>query len=226
MLKSITTAALAAAIASPAAAGHFGDLYQHVAQVRGQMALLEAQTSAIFDPLPRGRLLADDIYDELEDLCRDLDRFEADLRRPIQTRGQLRRLERRAEQIEDQACEVYEAVAEALHDARGRHAVHRPVHRHAHRQALRPFPVTRGFPGEPLTAYHGVTTRGVSVNLGGVRLSFGGEPRFVARPVVAHPVVASHLAPGCVSPGQAAVLLAQANDLRQMAKLLHQCACR
>lgn len=236
MLKTITTAALAAIIASPAAANHVGDLYQHVAQVRAQMRLLDAQTHAVFDSHPRGRILADDIHDELDDLCRDLDRFEVFLRRPIVTRGQLRLLQRYAERIDDQACELHEAVVEALEDAQGRRRGRRVGHHHVqaaypHARAAYPAPPQRP---ERLEVYPGITTRAVSLRLGGVNVSFGERPRvapapqpyFVGRPAPAYIAAPSHIAAGgCVTSGQAATLLAMADQLRLAAKQLHLCLC-
>jgi len=181
MTRTTLLAALLAAIAGPAAANPLGGLYQFTAQVRAQAAVVRAQAEATFS-CPRGDLIADDVYDELRDLCRDLDRLEYALDRPITSRHQLGRLERRVRRLDDQACEVQEAIHEAIADRR-----------------FAPQPIVQAIPGVPphvarrlppatlarLAAIHAPqANRGVSVQLGGGRfhLAIGGRPTTALRP--------------------------------------------
>lgn len=126
MLRTTLAAAAAAiltvpAASLPAAAQHGlqpGQLLNYTGQIRAQMALVRAQTDATFEPCRSGRLISDDIYDELDGLCRELDRLEAAVSQPILTRNQLRRIDRALHRLDDQACDVEDAVRTALADPR------------------------------------------------------------------------------------------------------------
>lgn len=96
--------------AAQASAGPSNNLFWLAGEIRGQMAVVRAQTDATFC----GCREADDVYDELEDLCRRMDRFEELLSRPIDSRGDLRRLARAAERVDRQACELEEEIDDAL----------------------------------------------------------------------------------------------------------------
>ena len=90
-------------------------------QVRSQMALVRAQTDATFERVRGGRFIAGDIYGELDDLCRELDRLEELASRPIVSRGDFRRLERAVQRIDEQSRDVEGAVRSALADPRRLH---------------------------------------------------------------------------------------------------------
>lgn len=222
MHQSILAAGLLAVTAAPVAANPYAGLLRFTAQVRAQSTLVEAQTAVIFDNLPRGRILADDIYDELEDLCRDLDRLETDLTRRHASRGLARRLERRAQRLDEQACELREAVEEAILDAnrRSRHGVGRrfPVTHHPTQFAVAPG-VTRGV--------------SVSVGSGRFRLAFGApqapvyttHQRFVGRNAAFALPVGVAGPGGCVPPAAAEALRVEADRLRLMTKQLVAILC-
>ncbi len=95
-----------------------GQLQRYTAQVRSQMALVRAQADATFERSRSSRLVSGDIYRELDDLCRELDRVEELTARPVLSKGDFRRLERAVERLDDQAHEVEEAVRSALADPR------------------------------------------------------------------------------------------------------------
>lgn len=204
-----------ASITAPASANHLASLYEFSGQVRSQMALVRAQAEATFAPLPAGRLLADDIFDELDDLCRRLDRFEEQISQIPGTRMQLRRMERLVERIDEQACEVQEEVQAALERANRRFARPNP--------AFQPTPA--GFPYHHF-ARHTVGHRGVRVVVAGGRFSLNiGGPSFQALP---HSVARSHLVglqqPGVLAP-QCDALTRQARRLRLMTQQLRQIVC-
>ena len=90
-----TTLAVAAVtlLTLPAAANHghnhgpqSGNLHRYVDQIRSQMALVRAQTDATFERVRGGKFIAGDVYSELDDLCRELDRLEELTARPIGSR--------------------------------------------------------------------------------------------------------------------------------------------
>ncbi|TWU00067.1 hypothetical protein Pla108_10110 [Botrimarina colliarenosi] len=156
MLRTTLTAAVAALLTAPAAADHLDPLLGYTGQVRGQMALVRAQAHATFDDCSSARLIADDVYDELDRLCRELDRLELLITRPIPSRTQVRLIDRALHRLDEQAGDVEDAVREALADPR-RHAVR-------HQPAFRPH-------GGPI-AYSQITTH--TVGHRGVRLVIGG----------------------------------------------------
>ncbi|QDV72341.1 hypothetical protein [Botrimarina mediterranea] len=176
-----TTLAVAAVslLTLPAAANHShkhgpggGGLHGYVDQVRSQMALVQAQTDATFERSRFSRLIAGDVYRDLDDLCRELDRLEEITARPIVSRGDYRRLERAVERVDDQARDLEEAVRSALADPRR-------------------FGGGPGFlPTTRPVYYPGITTRpissgGLRVVIGGgkVGVSIGATPHVAARPV-------------------------------------------
>ncbi|MEO1495560.1 MAG: hypothetical protein AAFV43_00245 [Planctomycetota bacterium] len=110
----ITAALTLAVAAAHASAGPKSNLYWLAGEIRGQMAVIRAQADATF----RGCREADDVYDELEDLCRRMDRLEERLACPIESRADLRRLARAAERVDRQACELDEAIEHALRRVR------------------------------------------------------------------------------------------------------------
>lgn len=113
-MKTFATLTLLAAFVTPAAAQQGGGLFWLTGEIRGQIAAVEAQATVTL----AGCDDADDVYDELRDLCRELDRFEAELRQPIVTRGQLRRLARRARDVDEQACDLQGEIVEAIEELR------------------------------------------------------------------------------------------------------------
>lgn len=178
MFRLTLTAAALTALSVPASANSLAQLLNYTGQIRAQSHLVQAQAEAAFQACPSSQLLTDDIFDELEDLCRDLDRLEEQIARPLQTRSQLRRLDRLAHRLEKQACEVDEAILEALDRARRRGQLGR----------VAPFP-PYGFDPSPRVVHQTVGHRGVRVSLGGGRfnLTFGNpQPHVVARPIVPH----------------------------------------
>lgn len=106
---SIVLVSLVAGAVQASAAPH-NNLFWLAGEIRSQMAVVRAQADATFC----GCNESDDVYDELEDLCRRMDRFEERLARPITSRGDLHRLSRAAERVDRQACELEEAVEHAL----------------------------------------------------------------------------------------------------------------
>lgn len=206
----ITALAALASLAAPAAANHLAPLYQYAAQVRSQMVLVRAQTEVTFGSLPRGRLLSDDILDELDDLCRQLDRFETQLAEAPLTRMQFRRLERLAHRIDDQACEVEEEVREAI--AR--------LHRRASRRPVAQHYTSGGF-AYPGVTRHTVGHRGIRLVIGGGRFNVdvGGPGATAISHHVARPTLASLQPQGVFSPpcdtlrGHAAALRLAAKQL-------------
>lgn len=224
LLATLLTATLGAA---PAAANPLGQLFQYTGQIRAQMAAVRAQTDATFASCPRGALIADDIYDELEDLCRDLDRLEEQISRPVASRRQLRRLERLVRELDEQACEVHDAVHEAIEDRRFLGA---PL--------IAPQPQAFGIPGVPdhvvrrlpphvvtrLVSIHSArANRGVnvSVNRGRFNLAIGAQPiglqRTAFRPI--------GLVQGAGPSPAAQALCSQAETLRTMTRQLLAIVC-
>ncbi|TWT48410.1 hypothetical protein [Botrimarina hoheduenensis] len=110
MLRQTTAILIFAAAAAQASAGSTNNLFWLAGEIRGQMAVVRAQADATFC----GCREADDVYDELEDLCRRMDRFEERLACPIETRADLRRLALEARRVERQSCELGDAVERAL----------------------------------------------------------------------------------------------------------------
>lgn len=227
VLNTLLITLVTAAMAAPAAANPLGPLFQYTGQIRAQMAAVRGQTDATFASCPRGALIADDIYDELNDLCRDLDRLEEQIARPVTSRRQLRRLGRLVREVDDQACEVQEAIHEAIEDRRFRGA---PV--------IAPQPQAFGIPGVPdhvvrrlpphvvsrLVSIHAPRAhRGVnvSVNRGRFNLAIGTQPlgfqQTVLRPI-------GLVEPASPSPA-AAALCSQAEALRTMTSQLLAIVC-
>jgi hypothetical protein len=91
-----------------------GQLLRYTAQIRSQMALVQAQADATCS----SRLVSGDIYRELDGLCRELDRLEDLAARPVISRGDYRRIERAALRVDEQSREVEGAVRSALADPR------------------------------------------------------------------------------------------------------------
>lgn len=187
-----TTLAVAAVtlFALPAAADHghghnhgpaSGNLHGYVGQIRSQMALVRAQADATFEGVRSGRFIAGDVYRELDDLCRELDRLEELTARPIGSRGDFRRLERAVQRVDEQAHGVEDAVRTALADPR------RFQGRPGYQSGPSYLPAT-----QPIY-YPGITTstvghRGIRLVIGGgkVGVSVGASqpsPHVVARPV-------------------------------------------
>lgn len=213
---------LAAATAGPAAANPLGQLFEYTGQVRAQMGVVRAQADATFGSCPGGALIADDIYDELDDLCRDLDRLEEQIARPVTSRYQLLRLERRVRELDEEACDLVAAVHAAIEDSRFRRA---PL--------IAPAPLAYGIPGVPehvarrlpphvaarLVSIHSARANrsvNVSLNRGRFNLAIGTQPigfqRTAFRPVgVAQPVGPSPAA---------AALCSQTERLRTMTRQL------
>lgn len=211
MFRSILAVAAATILAPPADANPLGQLYQFTGQIRSQMGLVRAQAEATFS-CPRGRLIADDVFDELDDLCRELDRLEGQIGRPMLSRQQLVRLERAVHRLDDQACAVEEAV---------RQAVAARSSLPGNQVGFLPQQGPIGYPG--ITTSHTVGHRGVRVLVGGGRFSLAvgggapavspyavGRPTFIGRP--------AHDAEG-------AALCAQAQTLRRMTQQLLSLVC-
>lgn len=125
MFRTTLAVATVTLLTLPAAANHGhshhptgGNLQRYTAQIRSQMALVRAQADATFERSRSSRLVSGDIYRELDDLCRELDRLEELTARPVVSRGDFRRLERAVGRIDDQAHEVEDAVRSALADPR------------------------------------------------------------------------------------------------------------
>lgn len=117
-MRIIATLTVLSAMATSAGAQQVEGLFWLAGEIRGQIAVVEAQAAATLARCDD----ADDVFDELRDLCRELDRFEQELQRPIRSRSQLRRLARRACDIDEQVCELREEIDEALEDrSRRRH---------------------------------------------------------------------------------------------------------
>lgn len=110
MFRHLATIVVLTAGATQASAQSASNLFWLAGEIRSQMATVRAQADATFC----GCREADDVYDELEDLCRRMDRFEERLACPIESRGDLRRLARAAERVDRQACELDEAIDHAL----------------------------------------------------------------------------------------------------------------
>ncbi|QDT68083.1 hypothetical protein MalM25_09950 [Planctomycetes bacterium MalM25] len=216
-------AALLSLVAAPVAASPLAPLFNYTGQIRAQANVVEAQARAAFEHCPRGRLLADDIYDELEDVCRELDRLEEHLGRSALTNHGLRRLERLARRLDDAACEVNDAVRESLADARRRN---RPILPHA-----TPLRTTSYLPSRHSTFYPGITRD--PIRRGGVNVSFVNGRVHVNvgnRPVVTRRV--SHrIAPptligtGGIAPPIERALCAESDRLRLMTKQLLAIVC-
>lgn len=215
-------AALLSLVAAPAAANPLAQLFNYTGQIRAQANVVEAQARAAFEHCPRGRLLADDIYDELEDVCRELDRIEGHLARDVVTRHGLRRLERLVGRLDDAACEVNEAVRESLADARRRNAAILPP---------TPLRTVSYLPSRHSTFYPGITRDpirrgGVNVSFvnGRVHVNVGGRP-VVTRRVshrIAPPAV---IGAGGIAPPVERALCAESDRLRLMTKQLLAIVC-
>lgn len=202
-----------ASLAAPAAANPLAQLLNYTGQIRAQSHLVQAQTEAAFQACPSSRLLTDDIYDELEDLCRDLDRLEEQIARPLQTRSQLRRLERLAHRLEEQACEVDESIQRALEWARRRGQLGRAAQLPGY-----------GFAAQSRIVHHTVGHRGMRlmVRSGRFNLSIGGpQPHVVARPIGFPGAVEAIGSPEPL----AAALCAESDRLRLMTRQLAAIVC-
>lgn len=222
MNQTLLTAGLVALVAAPASANPFAGLLQFTSQIRGQSALVEAQAAATFDHLPRGRILADDVYDELEDICRELDRLEADLGRRHVSRGLIRRLERRAQELDEEACELSEAVEEAIRDASRRSRL----------RASRPYPVPH-LPTNVALAHTLSRSRTMTFGGGRLQISIGAPTAF--HPATSRVHVGRHvphvrpIGPGvqesCLPPVAARALRVETERLRLMTKQLLAVLC-
>ena len=137
--------------------------YALSAEIRGQLHAVRLQARETLIHCDE----ADDVYDEIRDLCRRLDLFDETLARASYSRKALSRLGRMAERVDDQACELQEEIEDALEDFRPRF----------HNAAFSP----RYVPAQNL---YGMQT----VRLGRVTLTFGSS-----RPPV---FLASHTLPG------------------------------
>ncbi len=234
MSQALITAAMLAALAAPAAANPLAQLLNYTGQIRGQMAVVRAQADVTFDCVPRGRLIADDIYDELDDLCRDLDRLEEQIAHPLISRHALRRMERLVRRLDEQACRVQDAVHAAIADRRFRR------HGERHTVGYAPDPRAYAIPGVPMhvlrklpphvvdhlaAARLGRASRGGTVSIGNGRfqLTIGRQP-LVAPPVVVQPI--GHTVARPIGPNPAGVALcAEADRLRLMTKQLTAIVC-
>lgn len=216
------SAALLTLIAAPAAASPLAGLYNYTGQIRAQAKVVEAQAEAAFGHCPRSRLLADDIFDELEDICRELDRIEDHLAREVVTRHGLRRLERLVGRLDDAACEVNEAVRESLADARRRNAVIVPP---------TPLRTVSYLPTRHSTFYPGITRDpirrgGVNVSFvnGRVHVNVGGQPVVTRR--VSHRIAPpTRIDAVGIAPPVERALCAEADRLRLMTKQLLAIVC-
>ena len=151
-----------------------GNLLQYTGQIRSQMALVQAQADATFERSRSSRLVSRDVYRELDDLCRELDRLEELTARPLVSRGDFRRLERSVERVDAESRDVEAAVRSALDDPRR-------------------FGGPAFLPATQSVYYPGITTnpaasRGIRLVFGGGRVgvNIGGAqptPHLVARPV-------------------------------------------
>lgn len=83
-----------------------------VGEIRGQVAEVNGRAAAVLPFCDD----ADDVYEELADLSRDLDRFEQQLVRGITHPHDFNRLAHLADKIEEHACEVKEELEDALDD--------------------------------------------------------------------------------------------------------------
>ncbi|MEO0531816.1 MAG: hypothetical protein AAF266_14755 [Planctomycetota bacterium] len=213
MFRQTLAAAALTAVTVPAAANPLGQLFNYTGQIRAQAQLVQAQADAAFQGCPSSRLLTDDIYDELEDLCRDLDRLEQQIAEPLTTRRQLRRIERLAHRLEEQACEVDEEIREALARARRRSSI-------GHVAAL----PHRSFGYSPHEFRHAVGHRGMHLVIGGGRFNINlgsARPHFVGRPLG---VNFGGSAAGVPEP-LAAALCAESDRLRLMTQQLAAFVC-
>lgn len=114
-------------------------------------------------------LLADcrdyrDVTNELADLCRDLDRLERELRRPIRTHHQLERLGHLAHRVDDEACDLQEEIGEAIRWMQ-RYGGHRHFDPRPHRASRLPvLPPSRA---RGLTFHLGGGSSRFAINFGG-----------------------------------------------------------
>ena len=113
-MKTLLPTILILVAAVPALGQQGGGLLWLSGEIRGQIAVVQAHAEATLRHCDD----ADDVFDELRELCRDMDRFEACLQQPIRSRSQLRHLIRRARDVDDQVCELREEIEEALEDLR------------------------------------------------------------------------------------------------------------
>ncbi|MGL4512274.1 MAG: hypothetical protein ACRCT8_04230 [Lacipirellulaceae bacterium] len=233
--KTVSILTLLLGLAGAASASPAQQLYWLTGQIRGQMAAVEAQAHATF----RGTGAGDDVFDELEDLCRDIDRLERELSLPIESRGALRRLARSADRINAQACELSESVEEEIARSGSQLGGGRPVG----------FPHGGGYGvgygggfdpriGSPYGVPFGGDRLGgrggVQVSLGGGRIVIGTGPTVVGRPVigpaafVGAPFHGGGHGPSCgrgVNPAQANALRAQVAGLQRLTEELHRILC-
>lgn len=230
-LAAATFAALAAFV-TPANANPFGQLHNYAGQISAQTAVVGAQAHALFDDCAYGPLIADDVFDELGDLQRRLDRLCTTLATGPPTRGTLRRIERDTHRVHRQAQELDAEIRDAIAELR-RRELRRT--RHAFRQ-----PLAYGVP---------VTPHLYARNRGGVNLSFGNgrvqlnlaanhpaarhlaNSRFATRHVVGYPTIGyGHGLHGIAAHGwarqpQADALCAQSERLLRMTSQLVAIVC-
>ncbi|MEN0110998.1 MAG: hypothetical protein AAF805_09765 [Planctomycetota bacterium] len=165
---SLLTVALAVAVSAPAAAQNLGQIHWYTSQIHAQAATVRAQAEAALLGCPHAEPFAGDVFDELEDLCRRLDRLDEAAAQPIVTRGQLRRIERAVLRIDREACEVDDAVQLAIEQARVRATRFAPA-------PIAPAPIVTApigpapLPVQPVGLGPTLANRGVSVSFG-----FGG----------------------------------------------------
>ena len=224
MNHATVTAALLTLIAAPAAASPLAGLYNYTGQIRAQATVVEAQAEAAFGHCPRSRLLADDIFDELEDVCRKLDRLEEHLGREVVTRHGLRRLERLVGRLDDAACEVNEAVRESLADARRRSTPILPQPTPLRTVSYLPTRHSTFYPG--ITRHRVVSRRGVNVSFvnGRVHVNVGGQPVVTRR--VSHRIAPpTRIDAGGIAPPVERALCAEAERLRLMTQQLRAIVC-
>lgn len=213
MFRQTLAAAALTAITVPAAANPLAQLFSYTGQIRAQAQVVQAQAAAAFDGCPSARLLTDDIYDELEDLCRDLDRLEEQIAQPLTSRRQLRRIERLAHRLEEQACEVDEEVREALDRARRRGSLGQVAALPRH-----------GFGSSPHLIRHAVGQRNLHLVIGGGRFNINlgsARPHLVGRPIG----VTIGAAPVGVPQPLEAALCAESDRLRLMTQQLAAIIC-
>ncbi len=206
-----------------ASAQGINDIYAIAGEIRGQMAIVNAQAEATLCDCDD----YDDVRDELEELCEKMDRFEQRLAEPIRSENQLRRLRKAAIRVDEQAEEVLEEIRDAIEDLRD----DRSINRHRVNQFGYGYPRTQYYQLPPRFAsanqfgfttpgYGQIPTYGASYRSSGIQITLGGgRPRvqLVSTPVFASPYSRSDFRQAGLHGNSAAnALCAEAERLQQL----------